>query len=97
MPPSQITPPWKPDIQSEIDTKYIPDEFANEPVQLTPPEQAGGAMGGAKPAALLSIKEEELPYFESFSYHGSRSSLGDYLSGTSAMSTSSASDAFSRY
>jgi len=92
----KVTPPWKPDIKSEIDTKYIPDEFANEPVHLTPPtEQAGG---GAKNPALLAVNEEELPYFQSFSYHGSRSSLGDYLSGTSAMSTASAqSDAFANY
>lgn len=68
----QITPPWKPDIKSDTDTKYIPEEFANDAVQLTPP--AAGP--------LASIDEgDELPYFESFSYHGSSrgGSLGDYL------------------
>lgn len=69
---SQVQPPWKPDIKSDTDTKYIPDEFANAPVQLTPPEQTH--------RQLASITEEgELPYFESFSYHGSRGSLDSYL------------------
>lgn len=71
-------PPWKPDINTQADTKYIPEEFASEPVHLTPP---------SKHAPLDSINEdEELPYFESFSYHGSRGSLGSYLSGSGASS-----------
>jgi len=78
----QISPPWKPDINNPADTKYIPEEFASEPVQLTPPTNKG--------APLDSIDEdeerEELPYFESFSYHGSRGSLGSYLSGSGASS-----------
>lgn len=86
----KLTPPWKPDIQSETDTKYIPDEFANEPVHLTPPKAgaagagagAGAVVAGASHGAMLtSIAEnEEQPYFESFSYHGSRASLSSYLS-----------------
>ena len=78
----QIQPPWKPDIQSDTDTKYIPDEFANEPVHLTPPKT--GAAAGTGGHQLSSIAEtEELPYFESFSYHGSRASLSSYLSNMS--------------
>lgn len=77
----QLTPPWKPDISSDCDTKYIPDEFSNEPVQLTPPE---GSQLTAAAAAGDNVGE--LPYFEKFSYHGSRGSLGSYLS-TSSMST----------
>lgn len=68
----QIMPPWKPDLADAGDTKYIPEEFAHEPVRLTPPSEA-----------LDTIEEQdELPYFESFSYHGpsSRGSLGSYLS-----------------
>lgn len=77
----QLTPPWKPDISSDCDTKYIPEEFSNEPVQLTPPE---GSQLTAAAAAGDNVGE--LPYFEKFSYHGSRGSLGSYLS-TSSMST----------
>lgn len=76
----KITPPWKPDIQSDLDTKYIPEEFASEPVELTPTRD------GHASSHLASIAEsDEMPLFESFSYHGSRSSLCSYLS---AMSTS---------
>eukprot|EP00914_Ancora_sagittata_P012466 GHVO01023975.1.p1 GENE.GHVO01023975.1~~GHVO01023975.1.p1 ORF type:complete len:488 (-),score=68.05 GHVO01023975.1:213-1676(-) len=69
----KIQPPWKPDLADAGDTKYIPEEFAMEPVRLTPPPSQ----------ALDTIEEaDELPYFESFSYHGpsSRGSLGSYLS-----------------
>jgi RAC serine/threonine-protein kinase len=80
----KIPPPWKPDIQSDTDTKYIPDEFANEPVHLTPPKAAGGGALHQQAQPLASIAEgEELPYFESFSYHGSRASLSSYLSNMS--------------
>jgi len=75
----QIQPPWKPEIESDTDTKYIPDEFANEPVHLTPPK-----VSSASQQQLSSIAEsDELPYFESFSYHGSRASLSSYLSNMS--------------
>lgn len=79
----KIAPPWKPDIQSDTDTKYIPDEFANEPVHLTPPKTSA-ATAAVVQQPLASIAEgEELPYFESFSYHGSRASLSSYLSNMS--------------
>nr|UCK81518.1 RAC serine/threonine-protein kinase [Arenicola marina] len=76
----KVTPPWKPDIQTETDTKYIPDEFANEPVHLTPP--------GSDELGTID-EAEEMPYFESFSYHGSRGSLGSYLSGSAGLSSAS--------
>ena len=62
--------PWKPDISSDLDTKYIPDEFRNEPVHLTP-------------QADTPLRDpDEMPHFEQFSFHGSRSgTLGSYLSG----------------
>ena len=70
----QIKPPWKPDVDSQTDTKYIPEEFLHEPVELTPPQHE-----------LASIDEDdELPYFEQFSYHGSRSSLNSFLSTSGA-------------
>lgn len=71
----QIKPPWEPDIQSETDTKYIPEEFSTETVTLTPP---------GEDSSLNSIEEEDMPYFKQFSYHGSRSSFGSYLSTSGA-------------
>jgi len=71
----KMTPPWKPDVDSTTDTKYIPEEFLHDPVELTPPN----------PGTLTSIEEEEdLPYFEQFSFHGSRSSLNSFLSTSGA-------------
>lgn len=73
----RLPPPWKPDVQSEFDTKYIPEEFAREPVALTPPDQGNP----------LDAIQEDLPYFETFSFHGSRSSLNTLASNFSLMST----------
>ncbi|VDM33638.1 unnamed protein product [Hydatigera taeniaeformis] len=58
-----ITPPWKPDVNGDMDTKYIPEEFQRENVAVTPPEK--------------SVYSDFLdqPYFQRFSYHGSRQSL----------------------
>ena len=67
----QVPVPWKPDINSILDTKYIPDEFASEPVHLTPQD-----------GAPLRADDEAMPHFEAFSFHGSRSgTLGSYLAG----------------
>lgn len=73
----QLSPPWKPDIESDVDTKYIPEEFSSETVQVTPPSRE------------VPLQENgDLPYFEQFSFHGSRGSLASFLS------TSDASNAF---
>lgn len=58
-----ITPPWKPDVDGDMDTKYIPEEFQRENVAVTPPEK--------------NVYSDYLdqPYFQRFSYHGSRQSL----------------------
>nr|VZI32108.1 unnamed protein product [Spirometra erinaceieuropaei] len=58
-----IPPPWKPDVENEMDTKYIPDEFQRENVAITPVEKTvfSGLLDG--------------PYFQRFSFHGSRQSL----------------------
>ncbi|XP_052097828.1 RAC-alpha serine/threonine-protein kinase-like isoform X2 [Mytilus californianus] len=67
----KITPPWKPDVKNDYDTKYIPDEFAQVPLSLTPNSKESHV-------ELSSIAEEsELPYFEQFSYHGSRAGMGE--------------------
>ena len=74
----QIPPPWKPDVKNDYDTKYIPDEFAQVPLSLTPNSRDSHT-------ELSSIAEEtELPYFEQFSYHGSRAGMDSYLSASHA-------------
>ena len=73
-----MQPPWRPDVKNSWDTKYIPDEFAREPLSLTPPgfENLSESMRHE----LDAIEEEgDMPYFEQFSYHGS-SKIGGYLS-----------------
>lgn len=46
-----------------MDTKYIPDEFQRELVAVTPPEKS----------VYSDLLDE--PYFQRFSFHGSRQSL----------------------
>lgn len=58
-----IIPPWKPDVDGDMDTKYIPDEFQRELVAVTPPEKS----------VYSDLLDE--PYFQRFSFHGSRQSL----------------------
>ena len=54
-----MIPPFKPQVTSEIDTRYFDEQFTSEPVHLTPPHEFHED----------PINEE--PYFQSFSYHGS--------------------------
>jgi len=56
----QISPPFKPQVVSDTDTRYFESEFTGESVELTPPD----------PGPLHSISEEAEPpaYFEQFSY-----------------------------
>merc|ERR1712079_910134 len=62
----RITPPFKPQVVSETDTRYFDSEFTGESVELTPPDSRGGLMD--------SIREEDLEneeaYFPGFSYQG---------------------------
>ncbi len=70
----QMTPPFKPQVVSDTDTRYFDEQFTGESVELTPPNQTNGP--------LQTIAEEDMPYFESFSYHGGRSlgaSLDSFL------------------
>lgn len=65
----KVPPPFKPQVTSETDTRYFDDTFTAESVSLTPPSSSH---------VLESIDEEMetgLPYFEKFSYHGSKASL----------------------
>ncbi|XP_046663921.1 RAC serine/threonine-protein kinase [Homalodisca vitripennis] len=65
-----ITPPFKPQVKSDTDTRYFDTEFTGESVELTPPEHQG---------PLNSIAEEyeqQQPYFPQFSYQDLGSTLG---------------------
>ncbi|RTG81317.1 uncharacterized protein DC041_0002043 [Schistosoma bovis] len=68
-----IQPPWKPDVVDEKDTKYVPDEFKDTSVDLTPPNDDEDNMN----------RIVDGPYFEQFSFHGSRQSLNSRVSGYS--------------
>ena len=59
----RILVPWKPDVQDDFDTKYIPEEFSKESVDLTPPGKD------------CSLTDEDQENFHNFSFSGSRSSL----------------------
>lgn len=48
----KITPPFKPQVTTETDTRYFDSEFTGESVELTPPDNSG---------PLGAIQEE--PYF----------------------------------
>lgn len=45
----QVTPPFKPQVTSDTDTRYFDSEFTGESVELTPPDATG---------PLGSIQEE---------------------------------------
>lgn len=57
----KISPPFKPQVTSETDTRYFDSEFTGESVELTPPEPSG---------ILNTITEEVFiaPHFDQFSY-----------------------------
>lgn len=50
----KIPPPFKPQVESETDTRYFDSEFTGESVELTPPEND---------ASLARIQEEQFPQF----------------------------------
>lgn len=50
----KIPPPFKPQVESETDTRYFDSEFTGESVELTPPESDAG---------LARIQEEQFPQF----------------------------------
>lgn len=63
----KLTPPFKPQVTSETDTRYFDSEFTGESVQLTPPDQGLDH--------LNVIQEESEINFGQFSYQDSASSL----------------------
>ncbi|EEB14423.1 RAC protein kinase DRAC-PK85, putative [Pediculus humanus corporis] len=76
----KITPPFKPQVTDDTDTRYFDSEFTGESVELTPPEN---------PGPLNTIAEEldqNQPYFPQFSY----SDLSSTLSASSSSLAQSA-------
>ncbi|KAJ8720468.1 hypothetical protein PYW07_012511 [Mythimna separata] len=69
----KIPPPFKPQVESETDTRYFDSEFTGESVELTPPEND---------ASLARIQEEQFPQF---SYQDICSSAHSALSHHSAL------------
>jgi len=76
----RITPPFKPQVVNDTDTRYFDSEFTGESVELTPPDHKGGH--------LVQIPEGEEEgddeYFTQFSYQGA-----SVLGGTSLLSVNS--------
>ena len=70
----QITPPFKPQVLSETDTRNFDIEFTGESVELTPPDQDDG------PSNCTTIAEVE-ESFSQFSYND--------LGGSSVLTNSS--------
>jgi serine/threonine protein kinase len=62
-----MQPPFRPQVTSDIDTRYFDKEFTGENVQITPPN---GTIFD-RHATSNPIK-----HFDSFSFYGSKSSLG---------------------
>lgn len=69
----KITPPFKPQVTSDTDTRYFDQEFTGESVELTPPDHG--------PLNAIS-EEQEQPYFQQFSFHGSSGTLGKSMDQT---------------
>ncbi|KAK7027294.1 RAC-gamma serine/threonine-protein kinase [Halocaridina rubra] len=67
----KLTPPFKPQVTSETDTRYFDREFTGESVQLTPPDQS----------EHLNVIDEESEYmtFSRFSYQDVSSTQGSSL------------------
>ncbi|CAB3362888.1 Hypothetical predicted protein [Cloeon dipterum] len=65
----KITPPFKPQVTSDTDTRYFDQEFTGESVELTPPE--------AGPLCSITEEMEQQPYFSQFSYQEPSSTLGN--------------------
>ncbi|XP_014663840.1 PREDICTED: elongator complex protein 2-like [Priapulus caudatus] len=65
-----VTPPFKPQVTSETDTRYFDAEFTGDSVDLTPPRHTGG------PLNAIVEESTDAPYFQQFSYHGDRGTLG---------------------
>lgn len=39
----ELEPPFRPEVQDDLDVSFFDDEFTNEPAQLTPPDNDGSS------------------------------------------------------
>ncbi|XP_078090103.1 RAC-alpha serine/threonine-protein kinase isoform X2 [Mustelus asterias] len=58
----KLTPPFKPQVTSEMDTRYFDEEFTAQIITITPPDRDG---------SMESIDNERRPHFPQFSYSAS--------------------------
>jgi len=81
----RITPPFKPQVISDTDTRYFDSEFTGESVELTPPDNASSHLFSSIPE---DQDEDEEGYFDKFSYQDPGSVMGgqSLLSGNSLRS-----------
>ncbi|KAK3858823.1 hypothetical protein Pcinc_024773 [Petrolisthes cinctipes] len=67
----KLTPPFKPQITSDTDTRYFDPEFTEESVRLTPPDQVQHLNG--------IDEKDESQMFRQFSYQDISSTLDSSL------------------
>jgi len=81
----RITPPFKPQVVSDTDTRYFDSEFTGESVELTPPDNFNSHLISSIPE---DQDEDEPGYFDQFSYQDPSSVMGGHslLSGNSLRS-----------
>jgi len=72
----QITPPFKPQVENDTDTRYFDNVFTGESVQLTPPD-----------ANAMEVDEDDMPHFEQFSFHGSAQSLTNFTASNRSLNS----------
>lgn len=58
----QLSPPFKPQVTSETDTRYFDEEFTAQMITITPPDQDDSMEG---------VDSERRPHFPQFSYSAS--------------------------
>ncbi|NWQ84657.1 AKT2 kinase, partial [Columbina picui] len=58
----QLVPPFKPQVTSEIDTRYFDDEFTAQSITITPPDHYDTAG---------SLESDQRTHFPQFSYSAS--------------------------
>lgn len=58
----QLSPPFKPQVTSETDTRYFDEEFTAQMITITPPDQDD---------SMECVDSERRPHFPQFSYSAS--------------------------
>lgn len=58
----KLSPPFKPQVTSETDTRYFDEEFTAQMITITPPDQDD---------SMECVDSERRPHFPQFSYSAS--------------------------